>query len=163
MRADLFKGKGVHASNLTKELTMKLSSKWIASLAPLGLLAAAPLASVPAMAAQTKPEKARMDASIPFANHGGVDDWRADGTRTVYFRDLHNQWYKAELMGTAFDLPFVEHIGIISGPNGSLDRFGGIVVKGQRYTFSSFEKVAGPPVKAKKGEAAKTTTAAQHT
>lgn len=122
-------------------------------LIPAGLMALAPAVVMPAQAASAQVEKAavkaaqdkRPDASIPFANHGGVQDWRADGTRSVYFKDNHRHWCRAELMGTAVDLPYVEHIGIISGPTGALDRFGGILVKGQRFTFRSFDEVAGPP------------------
>ena len=88
------------------------------------------------------------DASIPFANQGGVRDWRAEGSQDVYFQDAHGQWYRAKLMGTASDLPFVEFIGIDASPGGSLDKWSAIYVKGQRYTFESFAKVAGPPKKA---------------
>ncbi len=120
-------------------------------LIPASLLALAPLA-IPVQAHEAsartsaKPSQAASRAaSIPFADHGNVRNWRAQGTRAVYFEDNHRQWYRAELMGTAFDLPYVEHIGILSGPSGSLDKFGAITVRGQRYAFASFEKVAGPP------------------
>ncbi|MBT0669785.1 hypothetical protein HT136_15565 [Novosphingobium profundi] len=119
-----------------------------------GLMALAPTLCAPAMAASASAQPAAQSggqkgraASIPFANHGGVQDWRADGTRAVYFKDNHRQWYRADLIGTATDLPFVENIGIISGPGGALDRFGGVLVKGQRYMFSAFQAVDGPPAK----------------
>ncbi len=107
-------------------------------LIPAGLMALAPAVVMPAQAASAQVEKAavkaaqdkRPDASIPFANHDGVQDWRADGTRSVYFKDNHRHWYRAELMGTAVDLPYVEHIGIISGPTGALEkRVGGEATK----------------------------------
>lgn len=118
--------------------------KITALLAPLGLIAAIPAA------AHASPEVARSEASIAFANQGGVDDWRATDSRTIYFEDSHGQWYRAVLMAPAFDLPFAERIGIDSGPNGTLDKFGAVVVRGQRYPFASFEKVAGPPPKRSK-------------
>ncbi|OCC23263.1 hypothetical protein MB02_11490 [Croceicoccus estronivorus] len=93
------------------------------------------------------------EASIPFANHGGVWDWRAKGTREVYFQDSRKQWYRATLMSSAFDLPYVEFIGIDASPGGSLDKWSAIYVKGQRYTFASFEKVDGPPTKKAKQKA----------
>lgn len=108
-------------------------------LLPLTLLAVTPVA------AQAAPDKPA--ASIPFANAGGVDNWRADGDGAVYFQDQHRHWYRATLMGVATDLPFAEHIGIESGPGGTLDRFGAIVVGGQRYAFASFDRVDGPPAK----------------
>lgn len=114
----------------------------------LASIAALALASSPALAADAPPQR---EASIPFADHGGIDDWRAEGDSTVYFKDLHNRWYKAELFGPAFDLPYVEYIGIDASPSGTLDKFGAIYVRGQRYAFRSFEQVPGPPVKRRRG------------
>ncbi|MDE2406102.1 MAG: hypothetical protein KGM17_15635 [Sphingomonadales bacterium] len=84
-------------------------------------------------------------AEIPFADHGGVADWRADGDHTIYFEDNHHRWFRATLFAPCFDLPFVEAIGIDAGPTGSLDNFGAVIVKGRRYTFSAFVAVPGPP------------------
>jgi len=105
-------------------------------------IAAVGLVSSPVMAAENQVIR---EAAIPFANLGGVDDWRADGDRAVYFEDLHHNWYRAELFMPAFDLPYTEYIGIDSRPNGTLDKFGAIYVHGQRYPFESFVKVDGPP------------------
>jgi hypothetical protein len=119
------------------------TSTW---LLPLGLIAAVlPVAGNAAPASPTLVRHAQ--ASIPFANHGGVDTWRVDGDRTVYFQDRHKRWFRATLISPAFDLPFTEAIGIQAGPDGALDRFGSVVVKGQRYPFASFERVDGPPVR----------------
>ena len=117
--------------------------KYSALLLPLVAIG---LATSPAMASENR---AKQDVSIPFANHGGVWNWRASGDQTVYFQDGHRQWYRAELFSPAHDLPFVEFIGIDSRPNGSLDKWSAIYVRGQRYPFASFEKVDGPPSKAK--------------
>ena len=114
-------------------------------------LASAALVTAPALAEKTDPSsdaaqtaKAARQASIPFANHGGIWDWRADGENAVYFEDSFGHWYKAELFMPAFDLPFVQFIGIDSGPSGSLDKWGAIYVKGQRYPFKSFAQVPDP-------------------
>jgi len=85
------------------------------------------------------------DASIPFANHGGVDDWRAVGNREVWFKDSHRRWYRAVLFSPATQLPYTETIGIDARPSGMLDKFGGIYVRGQHYNFTSFELMSGPP------------------
>lgn len=120
--------------------------KITALLIPLGLLAATPAL------ADKAPEPPRSEASIPFANHGGIDNWRAEDSRTIYFEDQHDRWYRAVLMAQAFDLPFVEQIGIDAGPVGTLDKFGAVIVKGQRHAFASFERVDGPPSKAAKSK-----------
>lgn len=125
-------------------------------LIPAALAAAI---SLPAMAQDAKPQgeaqaqsepESQAQASIPFANRGGVWNWRAEGNRTLYFEDNHKNWYKAELMGFSPDLPFVEFIALDTRPNGTLDKWGAVYIRGQRYVFSSFEKVDGPPSKHKK-------------
>ena len=121
----------------------------IRSLMPLvafaGLVAPMMASAQPAPAADAAVKSA--EASIPFANRGGVRDWRAQGSSSVYFQDNHGQWYLATLMGTASDLAFTDFIGIDANPDGSLDKFSAIYVKGQKYPFTSFVKVDGPPSK----------------
>ncbi|MCJ2178100.1 DUF6491 family protein [Novosphingobium album (ex Hu et al. 2023)] len=115
---------------------------------PIALLAAVPFPALAEPAApETEAAPSQADASIPFANHGGVWNWRAEGNRTVYFEDNHRNWYKAELMGFAPDLPFVNFIGLDTRPNGTLDRWSAVYIHGQRYPLTSFVKVDGPPVK----------------
>ena len=131
-------------------------------LSPIFLpLAAIALVSAPALAQDndTKPAATKAEskagAYIPFANHGGVWDWHADGTHTVYFQDRHRDWYKAELIGTAIDLPWVQFIGIDASPSDRLDKWSQIYVKGQRYAFKSFERIEGAPPGLKKRDAKK--------
>ena len=109
----------------------------------LGLAIAGPSA----VSAGTARPPAQPQASIPFANHGGVYNWVVENDRTVWFEDNHHHWYRATLMGNATELPFAEEIGIDSRPGGTLDRWGAIIVKGRRYVFSSFEAMPGPPPK----------------
>lgn len=124
------------------------------SLLPLAALASlvAPVAvwaePAPASDAAVKSD----NASIPFANRGGVRDWRAQGTDSVYFQDNHGQWYLAKLMGSASDLSFTDFIGIDANPDGSLDKFSAIYVRGQKYPFESVVKVDGPPAKRAKSK-----------
>jgi hypothetical protein len=136
---------GVSRSKVRKDIAMKFA----ALLVPLGVVFALPAVASAEPAPAPAATATHKDASIPFANYGGVDDWRATDSKTVYLRDQHRQWYRATLIVPAIDLPYVEHIGIDAGPTGSLDKFGAIIVKGQRYQIGSFERVDGPP---KKGE-----------
>jgi hypothetical protein len=119
--------------------------KQLPHLAPFAALAliAAPVSASEAPVAQRQ-------AAIHFANHGGVDDWRAEDSDTIYFKDNHRRWYRAELFSSAFDLPYANQIGIDASPSGTLDKWGAIYVRGQRYVFRSFEPVDGPPPKRKR-------------
>jgi hypothetical protein len=114
-------------------------------------LAALPLALHPASAAQEGKEVPR--AEISFADSGGIWNWTTgEDDRTVYFQDRHRQWFKATLFMQAFDLPFTTAIRIDSGATNTLDKWGAIYVGRERYPFQSFEKVDGPPVRAKKAK-----------
>jgi hypothetical protein len=112
----------------------------IAPLLALGLTAAPAPAHSP-----TSVARAQAEVSIPFANHGGIRDWRSDGDRTIYLQDSGRHWYKATLMTRAIDLPFTEAIGFDTGPIDRFDHFSSIVVRGQRYAVQSLVPVAGPP------------------
>jgi len=113
---------------------------------PLAAVALVPAAAL-AKDNDAKPATAQKqrDAYIPFANHGGVWDWHAVGTHTVYFQDRNRRWYKAELIGTAIDLPWVQFIGLDTRPSDRLDKWSSIYVRGQRYSFKSFERIDGVP------------------
>ena len=108
------------------------------------LFAAAAALALPGAAQAGAPQR---EASIPFANHGGVDDWRAESSDVIYFKDSRRRWYRAELFGPAHELPYTEHIGIDASPSGALDRWSAIYVRGHRYHFRSFERIDGPPPK----------------
>ena len=111
----------------------------IAPLIALGL-AAAPAGASPARTAASAAE-----ASIPFANHGGIRDWREAGDRTLYIQDRARHWYRATLMTSASDLPFTTAIGFDTGPVDRFDKFSSVVVRGQRYAVQSLVRVDGPP------------------
>ncbi|PTR06484.1 MULTISPECIES: DUF6491 family protein [unclassified Novosphingobium] len=114
----------------------------------IATLAALALAATPALAqAPVNPGKP-VEASIPFVNHGGIRDWRAQGDSTLYVQDQSGQWYRASLMGPAFDLPFAQAIGFDARGTDTFDRFASVVVHGQSYPVQSLVKVAGPPMKA---------------
>lgn len=72
------------------------------------------------------------NASIPFANHGGIYDWAADGDRGVYIESLDRKWYYAKLLAPCIDLPFAQRVGFITEPgSGDFDKFSAILVRGQ--------------------------------
>jgi hypothetical protein len=114
------------------------------------IVAAALLAGCATSSPPPPPAKAGEEASIPFLNYGGVYNWVADGSSAVYIQDQHRRWYHATLMSSCHDLPFAEGIGIETRGGDRLDRFGTILVRGQRCPISSFVTSEGPPKKAKK-------------
>ncbi|WP_242124492.1 DUF6491 family protein [Sphingobium sp. Sx8-8] len=116
----------------------------------IALLAAPLLIAGGALSAA--PVQPKAEASIPFINHGGVWNWQADGSRGLYVQDQHRHWYYATLMGNCYDLPFANAVGFETRGIDTLDRFGTVIVRGQRCPIVSFVQSDGPPVKAgKKG------------
>ena len=60
--------------------------------------------------AQAAPAKLP-EASIPFANHHGIWDWRATDDSTLYVQDIHRTWHRAVLFGPCINLPFSQSVG----------------------------------------------------
>jgi len=87
-------------------------------------------------------------AYIPFANHGGIRDWKADRDQGLWVQDVHRQWYYAKFMGPCTGLNFAQTIGFDTHPLGRFDQFSAIVVPGSgggRCTVQSFTVSGAPP------------------
>ena len=97
--------------------------------------------------APTAPRQA--EARIPFANSGGIRDWRPDGSEALYVQDAHGRWYRATLFGPCFDLPYSERVAFLTHGTDALDKFSAVAVRGQRCQFRSLVPSAPPPGKAK--------------
>ena len=98
-----------------------------------------------AVAAGAAATSAGPEAQIPFANHGGIRDWAADGDQGLWVQDVHRQWYYAKLMGPCIGLNFAQSIGFDTQPLGRFDKFSAIVVPGTgRCVVQSFTVSAGP-------------------
>jgi hypothetical protein len=108
------------------------------------LVLAAALVSLPAFAANV--------AEIPFADKGGIQDWRADNDRVLYVQGQNRQWYKAELMSDCIGLRYAERIGFDTEASGAFNKFSSIKVEGRDCPVSSFEKSDPPPKKEKKAK-----------
>lgn len=94
----------------------------------------------------TTPTQQVRQADIPFADHGGIRDWRADGDRALYIQGSNGQWYHATLMSPSIGLNFAEGIGFVSEPTGDFDHFSSILVGGQSYPLTSLVTSDAPPV-----------------
>ena len=105
-------------------------------------------AGLTASAAETLPVSHPPDASIPFANHGGIYNWQADRDRGLWVQDIHRNWYYAKLMGPCWGLDFAEGIGFDTRPVGTFDRFSAVIVpRGGRCVVQSFTRSVGPLAK----------------
>jgi len=118
---------------------------WIAAalIVAVGLARADAAAASPDVAAGTaRPE----EASIPFASHGGVRDWRADGDRGIWVQDLGRQWYYGRFMSPCIGLQFAEAVRFKTGPAGELDRWSLVRARDTgNCVFTSFVRSDGPP------------------
>jgi hypothetical protein len=85
---------------------------------------------------------------IPFANSGGIRDWKADRDQGLWVQDIHRQWYYAKLMAPCIGLNFAETIGFDTHPLGRFDKFSAIFVPGAgggRCIVQSFTVSGAPP------------------
>lgn len=112
----------------------------------LAALSAAPVAAQPRPAASAQ---AAEEVRIPFVSFGGIRSFRADRDDEVYIEDRSRNWYRAELYGPCFGLPWALRIGI--DPRGSsFDRFSVLLVERERCQIRSLVRSGPPPKKAKK-------------
>lgn len=133
----------------------------VLALAPFGLAVAATAAAGDASSnskldakIQAEAEGRKPQVSIPFANHGGIRDWRAVGRDALLVEGTQGRWYRVELMGGCFDLPFAQAVGFKSHPTGDFDRFSSVIVRGQRCAVKSVTATTPPPKAVKKGQVA---------
>jgi uncharacterized protein DUF6491 len=93
------------------------------------------------------------EQSIPFANHGGIRDWAADGDHGLWIQDLHRHWYYAKLMAPCLGLDFAQTIGFDTHPQDRFDHFSSIVVPGNgRCAVASLRASGMPPSKRSKAK-----------
>jgi hypothetical protein len=118
------------------------------------LFAAAWLASGACAADTTTPAPTAASSeylSIPFVDHGGIRDWRANDDRSMWIQARNGQWYYAEMFGPCFGLNFAERIGFVTEPSGSFDRFSSLIVDGQKCHIDTLRR-SDPPSKLSRGD-----------
>jgi hypothetical protein len=119
---------------------------WVlGGLVPLTAFATEAAAESSASSASTP----QVQASIPFANRGGILNWQVLDDSNLLIEDQHHQWYRVTLQSPAMRLAFAEQLGFDTGPSGTLERLGAIIVGGLRYTIVSLVR-AEPPGKRKR-------------
>jgi hypothetical protein len=136
---------------------MKIESRFIAAtlMATAAFVMTGGLhATEQAVAAEEGKAIVAQETSIPFANMGGIRDWRAIDDSSLYVQDIRRNWYIARLAVPSPDLAFVQSIGFETKGTNQLDKFAALVVGGQRIPLTSFVASAPPPPKAKAGATA---------
>jgi hypothetical protein len=84
------------------------------------------------------------EASIKFANHGGIWNWDVVDNKTVLIQDRSRRWYKATLSMACLNLPFEQKLGFESNPDGSFDKFSTIQTHQQRCPLQSLVRTDAP-------------------
>lgn len=113
------------------------------------MLAIGAVALLPLTASFATESQSGREASIPFANNGGIRDWQADRDQGLWVQDIHRNWYYAKLMSPCIGLNFATSIGFDTRPMGTFDKFSSIVVPREgRCVVQSFTPSGAPPTKA---------------
>jgi hypothetical protein len=109
-------------------------------------LAVCTLAILPLSTSLAIDQNPKLQAGIPFANHGGIRDWSADRDKGLWVQSQNRQWYYAEFMGNCFGLNFTQSLAFDTRPMGTFDRWSSVIVPGyQRCTIKSLMPSDGPP------------------
>jgi len=102
------------------------------------------LLAAPLGAAEPAPE-----ASIPFANSGGVRDWVVENDRNLLLQDRQGQWYRARLLSPAPSLAYSSSLRFATGPSGTLEKLDSVIVRGQKFPIVSLTRIDPPQLKRK--------------
>jgi len=109
-------------------------------------LTAGALAAVFATCSGSVAASSTPQAAIPFADHGGIYDWRANGDKGIWIQSVGGKWFYGSFMGTCLGLDTALRVGFKSEPTGQFDRWSTIVVPHEpQCHLASFEQSAGPP------------------
>lgn len=98
-------------------------------------------------------------ASIPFLSRATVRDWEAPDDKTLYIQHTDRTWYRADLFGPCMGLPYASAIGFVNERSRSaFNRFGEIIVDGNRCKVNSLVETQPPPEVAAAGRKARGVT-----
>ena len=86
------------------------------------------------------------NASIPFAAHGGIRNWEADGTQGLWVQGINGSWYYGKFSYPCYGLQFKNALRFKFGPAGELDRWSEVLTREQgSCLFQSLVTSKGPP------------------
>ena len=95
--------------------------------------------------------KTAENASIHFANYGGIREWTADGNQRLYVRGRDRRWYHATLREPCPGLPTTARIKFVPDRAGNFDRYSSIIVNNQQYGLASLS-LSDPPIRKATGK-----------
>ena len=110
-------------------------------------IAAAMLCGAGLNAAQASSMPGRNNASIHFADHGGIYDYKPVNDQLLYVQSRDRSWYRVELLAPCSGLNFALGIGFEPEPNGDFTRFSHVRVNGERCPVASMVAIEGRPPK----------------
>ena len=84
------------------------------------------------------------EARIPFANHGGIRNFRVVDRETLLIEGRGDRWYRAELFAPCFGLRHSLALGFDTDFSSSFDRFGKIVTRDQTCQVRSLVRIPDP-------------------
>jgi hypothetical protein len=111
------------------------------------VLGAAAFGVAASAAGAAEPAAKITEAQILFADHGGIQDWRALDDKGLYVRGQNRQWYYATLFSSCFGLSTANGIAFVPSPGGGFDKFSAIIVEGNKCPVVSLVKSDPPPRK----------------
>jgi hypothetical protein len=86
------------------------------------------------------------ETAIPFANHGGITDWRADGSRGIWIRAQNGRWFYAGFSSQCTSLPQSLGVRFVPEPSGELSRWSSIRLQhDERCFFRTLQPSDAPP------------------
>ncbi|MGZ8345777.1 MAG: DUF6491 family protein [Allosphingosinicella sp.] len=102
---------------------------------------AAPSLAVPAPEAAAA---ASEEVRIPFVNFGGIRSFHANDDDVVYLQDNRRRWYRAELIGSCWGLPWANRVRVDTRGGSTVDRFSTLIVDGERCQLGSLTRSDEP-------------------
>jgi hypothetical protein len=87
------------------------------------------------------------ETSLPQAAKR-ITNWTIDGTQGIWVQAASGEWYYGQFLGPCVGLRGSDNIAFRFNPNGSLDRFSHVLVRGRPHrvcALKSFVTSAAPP------------------
>jgi hypothetical protein len=100
----------------------------------------------PLLAMAGPPPVKTSEVSIPSANHGGIRDWRADGSRGMWIEASSGRWFYASFSSQCTTLPIAIGLKFVPEPSGVLSRWSSIRLEhNERCFFRTLQPSDAPP------------------